>query len=250
MSLKMTLLDMVQDILSDMDSDAVNSISDTIEALQVAQIIKSTYVFQIAMRDRPWLGTLFNLDSGSAGTPTKMAIPDTIQEVKWIKYNCIDSGDTDAEYKDITYLSPKDFTDMTYLRNSSASNIDTVTENGTTLFIKNDVEPTYWTSFDDDNVIMDAYDSAVEANLVSSKTTCWGYKEATWTMDDAFTPDMPSDMFPFLLAEAKSICMTRLKQTNDPTSAKQARDGRTRGQYSEWRTKRGKETDSPNYGRK
>jgi len=36
---KKTVLDMVQDILSDMESDEVNSISDTTEALQVAQII-------------------------------------------------------------------------------------------------------------------------------------------------------------------------------------------------------------------
>ena len=40
---KMTLLAMVQDILNDMDGDEVNSISDTVEAEQVAQIIKTTY---------------------------------------------------------------------------------------------------------------------------------------------------------------------------------------------------------------
>ena len=40
---KMNLLAMTQDILSDMDSDDVNSINDSVEALQVAQIIKTTY---------------------------------------------------------------------------------------------------------------------------------------------------------------------------------------------------------------
>jgi hypothetical protein len=40
---KMTLLEMTQDILSDMDSDEVNSINDSVESLQVAQIIKTTY---------------------------------------------------------------------------------------------------------------------------------------------------------------------------------------------------------------
>ncbi len=34
---KMTLLEIVQDIMSDMDSDEVSSINDSVESLQVAQ---------------------------------------------------------------------------------------------------------------------------------------------------------------------------------------------------------------------
>ena len=40
---KMTLLEMTQNILSAMDSDAVNSIGDTVESLQVADVIVETY---------------------------------------------------------------------------------------------------------------------------------------------------------------------------------------------------------------
>ena len=40
---KMSLLEMTQDILSDMDSDEVNSINDSVESLQVLGIIKNTY---------------------------------------------------------------------------------------------------------------------------------------------------------------------------------------------------------------
>ncbi len=41
--MRRTLLDMVQEILSDMDSDEVESIDDTVEAEQVVSILKSTY---------------------------------------------------------------------------------------------------------------------------------------------------------------------------------------------------------------
>lgn len=40
---KRTLLDIVQEILNDMDSDEVTSINDTIESLQVANIVRSCY---------------------------------------------------------------------------------------------------------------------------------------------------------------------------------------------------------------
>ncbi len=42
--MKYTLLEIVQEILSDMDSDEVNSIDDTTESEQVATIVKSTYL--------------------------------------------------------------------------------------------------------------------------------------------------------------------------------------------------------------
>ena len=41
---KLTVLEIVQNILSDLNSEEVNSISDTIEADQVAEIVKTTYL--------------------------------------------------------------------------------------------------------------------------------------------------------------------------------------------------------------
>ena len=41
--MKRTLLEMVQSILSDMDSEDVNAVSDTLEAQQVASVIEDTY---------------------------------------------------------------------------------------------------------------------------------------------------------------------------------------------------------------
>ena len=244
-----TLLGMVQDILSDMTSDSVNSIDDTVESLQVANIIKSTYLFLISKMDRPWLGTLFQLEAGTSTYPTRMRLPDDVEKVLWIKYNKKTSTDTQDRWGDVTYKDPKEFMDLNYNRNSAATNVDTITlvEN-VPIFIMNDRAPSYWTTFDDEYIIMDAYDSAVETNLQASKNTCHGYKEPTWSSTDTFVPDLPMAMFPYLLAEAKATCMIRLKQTQDPKAEKMARDGKTRTQYSQWRT--GKQNPSPDYGRK
>jgi hypothetical protein len=41
--MKMTLLEMVQNILSDMDSEEINSLSDSNEAEQIAKVVENTY---------------------------------------------------------------------------------------------------------------------------------------------------------------------------------------------------------------
>jgi uncharacterized membrane protein len=51
--MKMTLLEMVQNILSDMDSEEINSISDSNEAEQIAKVIENTYFNLISTRIIP-----------------------------------------------------------------------------------------------------------------------------------------------------------------------------------------------------
>jgi hypothetical protein len=56
--MKKTLLEIVQDILSDMDSEEVNSISDSNEARQVARIVQTTFYNLIATREIPELSLI------------------------------------------------------------------------------------------------------------------------------------------------------------------------------------------------
>ena len=82
----MTLLEIVQDILNDMDSDPVNSINDTVEALQIAQTVKTTYNNIIDGRDWPWQYELFQFDAlSSTAKPNYLKIPDTIISLEFVK---------------------------------------------------------------------------------------------------------------------------------------------------------------------
>ena len=56
--MRMTLLEMVTDILSDMESDPVTSYLDTPESQQVAQMLQTTYYNIIDGRDWPHLYNL------------------------------------------------------------------------------------------------------------------------------------------------------------------------------------------------
>ncbi len=118
---KLTLLEIVTDVLNEMDSDEVNSINDTIEAQQVAQIVKTAYYNIIDGRDWPHLNKLTQLNaSGYTNKPTLMYIPEVVTKVHWIKYNKRKSTDTRDYFVDVTYMEPEDFIDHCNQRDSRA----------------------------------------------------------------------------------------------------------------------------------
>lgn len=84
---KMTLLDMTQSILSSLGSDPVNSIADTVESNQVAEILRTTYYNMLGRYDLPEHNRLIQLVSPGDNTkPTLMLEPDGVHRIEWIKY--------------------------------------------------------------------------------------------------------------------------------------------------------------------
>jgi len=246
----MTLLEMVQDIMSDMDADEINSINDTAEGLQVAQIVKSTYYNIIDGKDFPWLYELFQLNtSGTTARPTHMSLPEDIIDLKWIKYNNRKNTDTKDKYETIEYKQPDDFMAIVELRDSSDSKVTSVTDpSGVLINIYNDRGPKYFTSFDDETLVFDAYESAKETNLSNSNTSVYGKRSVTFTMSDTFTPDLPVQMFTYLLAEAKSTAFVTLKQMANPKAEQVSTSQRRRMSQESWKISNG--IHYPHYGRK
>jgi len=79
---KLTLLDMTQNILSAMDSDPVSSIDETVESVQVADLVKEAFFEIISQRDWPFLFQLVQLTGlGDTSNPTKMMMSDTWNKV-------------------------------------------------------------------------------------------------------------------------------------------------------------------------
>jgi len=234
---RLSLLDLVQDILSDMSSDEVNSINDTAEALQVAGIIKSTYFNIIDGRDWPHLYQMFVLTaSGSSLKPTHMALLDSILDVDWLKYN-IKTLVTDKDsFRDIIYKTPKEFMAILDARDSQSTYVQVVEDDTTIdLNIYNDRQPSYYTSFDNEKIILDAFDKALESTLQGSKTQGYGKVYPTWTMADTFIPDLPTQSFSYLLNEAKATCFQRLLQAPDQKSEQHSVTQRRRMSQDAWR---------------
>jgi hypothetical protein len=108
--MKYTLLEMTQDILSNLSSDEVNSISDTTESLQVATIIKQKYFDIVNRVPLPEHEQLVHLDpSLDALMPVLMYVPDGIANIKWLKYfnsNILDSVGSTSEHDINTDIEP------------------------------------------------------------------------------------------------------------------------------------------------
>lgn len=232
----MTLLEMVQDILNDLDSDSVNSIDDTVESEQVAQIVKTTYFRLINGKDYPFLKTLTTLTAlGDTTNPTKMRIPTGMNKIYWIRYN----------REPVTYLPPEEFKAMIDAREELA---DVVNSSG--YIINRD--PLYWTTYDDDYIYFDSIDLDDESSLQAANSSVYGLSEPSWTHDDSFTPTLPAKMFPTLLADAKGTAFLVLKQQANAKEEAEARRGKVRMQREAWRTDNAEpnSTYQYSYGRK
>lgn len=257
--MKMTLLEMVQDILSAMESDDVNSISDTPEGMMVARVIRRVYFESIGTWSTPALVTAFFPLQGLSDVtkPTYMQLPDTIDEIYWLRYNAQEAGDTTAKWKELKYCEPEAFFTMLGRRNLADANVvsyDSI--DGVPLYIVNDEAPTYYTVTANRYIICDAFDSAVDATLQSAKTVAGGRKIPTFTMSDNFTPDLDANLFPYLLNEALAVCFVEIKQTANPKAEQASRRQLTRVSNNKRRVGDAQaphnnlRAESPNFGRK
>lgn len=215
--MKQTVLELVQDILSELDLDSVNSISDSVESEQIVTIMRQTYYSMMANRNWAHLRTLSGLESvNNTSYPNYIRLPDSTKELEYVSYNKIKSGETRERYEEIKPLTPDAFLRMTHRRNSDADNVETVTDfSGTKLLILNDKAPEYYTTFDDNYLVFDSYNSEVDTTLKSAKVQAMGYATVAFEASDTAYPDLPAEAFPKLYAETLARSAYRLNQEAD-----------------------------------
>lgn len=235
--MKYNLLELTQSVLASIGGDEVNSITDTAESLQVVEILRTVYDSIASRSNLPTHKTLFNLDaSGNASKPVLMTKPDTITDVEWIRYNIIKDGETDPTWADMKYMTLDNFMCMVQSLKPSETNVESFshTVNGFTFTFnyRNDIGPTYYTTFDDNTIIFDAYDAVVDTTLQSIKTLCYGSVSNIFTSSDTWTPNLQAEQFTVLLNEAKAMAWAELKQSSNSKAEQYARRGWTHIQAS------------------
>jgi hypothetical protein len=247
---KRTLLEMTQNILNDLDSDEVNTIDDTIEAQQVANIIKTCYMEMISNRNWPHLKKLTQFEAaGDLSLPNYLLVPNGLKELITFHYDKRKVGDTRSRLEEVKYKTPEVFLRIVSARNSDLDNVIEVEDpSGSLILVFNDQAPNFWTTFDDTYIICDAYNAALDDTLKKAKTQCLAYIEKPWVHTDNAIPDLPDDAFSALEEEAKSTAFINLKQVaNQKAEQKAGRQNRWLARKA-WRVNGG--IEYPNYGRK
>lgn len=248
--MKLTLLSMTQSILSGLSSDEVNSISDTTESLQVAEIIKQAYMNISARAGILEQSQLFQLEPSLDGTkPVLMYKPEHINKVEWVKYyNTHVAADTNDDFqhdlnvdiisqggsssaapqwKYVTILPIQQFMDYVNNYNPNDDTVETYVFETTggifNLQYKNNTTPRFCTILQNYYILFDSYDNTVDNTLQTSKTQCYGQGTVEWRMEDTFIPNLDENQFPLLLNEAKSLAFLELKQMSHPKAEQEAK---------------------------
>lgn len=204
-AMKKTLLQIIQDILSDTDGAPVNTISGSLESEQVATLVEHVFYDMIANRMIPEHQELIELTPASdSDFPTHYHYPDNVKRIDTIWYDRTKALTGTGEYQQVHWCDPMSFLNRI---DNFGGNYDSVNDKnaGTILRIQNDKFPEYWTSFDDYWIVMDSYNSAYDDTLQASKVRALGVKYPVFNrFDDDYIPDIDAHLFPYLVSEARS----------------------------------------------
>ena len=234
--MRKTLLKMTQDILSSLDGEEINSIGDTTESMQIVGFIRNSYEEMMASLNSPNTGTLFELQPSNDPTqPTVMYLPDTMQNLMWIKYDKSTPDNPNYSYQPVEFIDLETFLIRMYSINQLPQNdvttfiltLDTGTFN---IYCKNNKPPDYYTTIDEHILLFDSYSANLETTLMGNKTSCFGEKVQTFIEDDNWVPNLPPKEFALLENEAKSQAFVEQKQSQNPVAERRAKSGWIRTQ--------------------
>lgn len=235
---KMTLLEMVQNIASALETDEINSITDTTESLQIAEVIKETFYEQFNNIYVPDLQRLFSLSSVSdVESPNYLRIPEDVSKILWIKYLDFRSDD---RYKDIPFVTPEDFLETQFNYNSNYNNVIQTKDptSGVLYYITTDSPPTMFTMFDNDHIAFNSLDIDYETTVEGDNAVGFGLKSFEFEMTDDFVPPLAGNLFPLLLSESKAVCFINLKQVASAKEEQRARRQRIRMQNDQFKARK------------
>ena len=241
---------MTQDILNDIDGDFVNSIADTEESLQVATIIRTTFFEQFSLKDWKTSKKLAKLQSLNDNEyPTYLKLPENLYRLSSLRYDKSLKDDTRLLIEKVRYVEPDEFLRLTNaynIQNDAVSLYKSL--EGVDLKIYTDRAPQYYTTFDDEYLVLDSFDSEVNDTLIGDKTQAIYYEIPTFRLNDDFVPDIPVEVFPQFLAEAKSSASLKVRQVEDPKAEQQSKRQSIRNSQRSRRAAGG--TRYPDYGRR
>jgi hypothetical protein len=194
--MKLTLLEIVQDMLVATDSENVSSVGETEDAGMCVNIANRE--FEKLISKFRWRHTRALSKLEVTSNKNEMTLPSTAVAVD--PYSIYYAGDR------VYWMEPDSFLSMTLTRLTSESNITEVNN----VHVYTDRNPTYFTSFDDSTLVFDAYPNA--SGLTKADTDVIVYTQPTSRLtSDAEYFDLPAQAFPALVQRCISKAILEIK---------------------------------------
>lgn len=229
---KYTLLEIINSCMDATDNFRVSDIDDVVESQQAAKICET--VFHEVVNDvfyNPKSQNIVELEALADSTkPNYLKIPSTVSNIheSKIRYNVTGgaAGESTLNWRQIHYMHPQDFLDYIGSRSTNSANTEVVQDfSGVKFVIKNNEAPQYCTSFDQEYLVFDAYDSDVDSTLQQSKSAVIATVQRTWSNVGTDVIDLPEWFHPTYMSLCKSRVSEYLRQEPIPSDARLGRAG-------------------------
>lgn len=193
------------------DGFRVSDLDDTVESQQAANIAE--IVFHEHINDLFYNSLsedIIQLESLADSTkPNYLKIPTGVANIhqSTIRYNVVTgaTGESTLRWKKIDYLHPEDFLDRIGGRSTNETNTTTVQDfSGVTFVVRTKSAPEFCTSFDQEYVVFDGYDSDVDSVLQQSKNHVRATLQKTFTKSNTYQIDLPEYHHPTYMQAVKS----------------------------------------------
>lgn len=210
-----------------MESDIVQSVGETQEALDVANIIKGCYYDIIGHLEPPESWGLFGLDASTDDTkPVLMTLPERVVTYDWIKYDQSDLGDPPS-WSELDRLEILDFLSRQTGMDQDDQHVHTmvviIDGKEVSLRYRDDRQPNYYMLIGDRTFIFDSYDADTSVTVEEARTLGYGLLAPEFLIQDTFVPDLDPRQFQLLLEHSKTVCFQELKQIQNPKAEQIAR---------------------------
>lgn len=248
--MRYTNLEVLNKCMDVINADNVSAVDENDRAGRIFSIMEDVYYDLLTRIDHPYHETLQVLTSpASTSTPTHLTLSsgatDYVKDISRLEYNVEDTNTTTApDFKKLYYIDPTEFLD----RSEMWENYDVVAITANALVrIGNDKDPTYYTSFDQQTLVLDSYDSAVLTYIPSTRVRAIVRKVPDFTVGDSGVQTLDDMYFPTYVSECQSRTHAILKDNVNRKVEEYARRNRVSQQNDKFKVK--KENGRPNFGR-
>ena len=210
------ILDMINDCLLDMGRGFVNDLGQTPEASRVEAIYRSVYYKMHSNKLWPHKRKLEKLESlADLSRRTVLRVPQNVVKVDGLSYNI--GTVSEPIWRELTWCEPAKALRQFMARTTTAdNNTTTVTVDDILLVALNNAHPTWWTSFDDEYIVLDSYNQEVEDTVQGHKVAAWCYSTPTWPQTKEDCVDIPERYVAAYEAAAKAECFMKIKKEDSP----------------------------------